>query len=133
MSEPKKLLETALFGLLDGGLSWPVYNTVAAGETIEYVVFQSGGSGNDDDYHAKDRGVVFEYQVNGISTDRATALDMAVALGGVMDTAGASLSVAGWAIIRVSRVGQVDYTQVEPDGVSIHHVGGIYEIELEEA
>lgn len=132
MSEPKKLLETALYSWLDGGLSYAVFNTRAETETIEYVVMQAGGAGVDDDYYAKDRGAVYEYQIVGICTNRATALDMAVAVQGRMDGAKAGLSIAGYGVVGVTRNGHVDYAQVEPDGVTIYHVGWIYEIELEE-
>ena len=131
MAEPKLGLETALYSYLAGMLTgYTVHNTVAAGTAFDYVVFQAAG-GADDDYHHKRRGRVYAYQIAGIHTDRSVALAMHVAIDGAMAGAKA-LSVSGQAAVRVTRTGAVDYTEVTPDGTHIHHVGGVYEIELEE-
>ena len=132
MAEPKLLLETALYSYLNTQLSsYTVYNTVAAGSSFNYVVFQAVG-GADDDFHHKARGRVYAYQVVGIHTDRSTALAMHVAIDAAMAAAKGSLSVSGQSVVRVTRIDPVDYTEVTPDGTYIHHVGGVYEIELEE-
>lgn len=132
MAEPKKLVETALYSLLDGAgsITWTVYNTRATGQTFEYVVFQTAG-GDDDGYHLKDRGYIYDYQIVGISTNRGTALDMNAAIDTVMATG--ALSVAGHGLVRVSRTAMVDYTQITEDGEAIYFAGGIYQIELEES
>jgi hypothetical protein len=133
MGEPKALLEAALYDLLKDELSYTVRNGWAEEAIVEYVILQSGGAGSDEDYYAKDRGAVYEYQVTGISANRATALAMAVAVQDVMDGAKAELSVSGHSVIRVTRAGQVDYAQEKPGGGRYFFVGWIYEIELEEA
>ena len=133
MSEPKANLETALYTLLDDGLTYALRSHWAEEAIVEYVMLQSGGGGDDDEYHAKDRGAVYEYQVTGISANRNTALAMAVAVQGVMDGAKAGLSVAGHSVIRATRTGHVDYAQEKPGGGRYFFVGWIYEIELEEA
>lgn len=132
MAEPKLLLETALYSYLAAQLSsYTVYNTVAAGSSFNYIVFQAAG-GTDYDYHHKKRGRVYAYQVVGIQTDRSTALAMNVAIDAAMSAAKGSLSVSGQGVVRVTRTDVIDYTEVTPDGTSIHHVGGVYEIELED-
>jgi hypothetical protein len=132
MAEPKKLLETALFGLLDAALSCAVYNTRAAGSTFNYVVFQAAG-GDDDWYLMKKRGHVYDYQVVAVHTDRSAALDLNATLDGAMAGAMAgTLSVSGYGVVSVARVDPVDYTQVLEDGQMLHYVGGVYRIELEE-
>ena len=131
MAEPKLLLETALYSYLDAQLSYTVYNTVASGSSFNYVVFQAVG-GTDYDYHMKDRGRVYAYQVVGIHTNRSTALAMHVAIDGAMSSAKGSLSVSGQGVVRITRTDVIDYTEVTPDGTHIHHVGGVYEVELEE-
>ena len=128
MAEPKKLLETALFGLLDTALSCTVYNTRAAGSTFNYVVFQAAG-GDDDWYLMKKRGHVYDYQVVAVHTDRSAALDLNATLDGAM---AGTLSVSGYGVVSVTRVEPVDYTQVLEDGQMLHYVGGVYRIELEE-
>lgn len=132
MAEPKSLLEAALYSYLAAQLSsYDVYNTVATGTEFNYVVFQAAG-GFDDDYHAKSRGRVYSYQIVGIHTARATALAMFVALDAAMAAAKGSLSVSGQAVVRVTRTDPIDYTEVTPDGTHIFHVGGSYDIELED-
>ena len=132
MAEPKLLLETALYSYLNTQLSsYTVYNTVAAGSSFNYIVFQSAGSA-DYDYHHKKRGRVYDYQVVGIHTDRSTALAMHVAIDAAMAAAKGSLSVSGQGVVRVTRTDVIDYTEITPDGTSIHHTGGVYAIELEE-
>ena len=131
MSEPKALLEAALYSLLNTGLTPEVYNTqAAAGAAFNYVVFQAAG-GDDVWYHAKERGYVYEYQIVGIHTTRAQALAMNAAIEAAMDGAKAGLSVSGFGVVRVTRDRPIDYTQVTPDNETIHFVGGIYQIELE--
>lgn len=133
MAEPKSLLEAALYSHLSTECSsYDVYNTVAVGSSFDYIVFQSVGGG-DEDFHRKDRGRIYEYQIVGLNTDRAEALAMFVAIDAAMATAKVSLSVNGQSIVRVTRTGPVDYTEPLPDGTQIHRVGAIYEVELEEA
>ena len=132
MAEPKLLLETALYSYLNTQLSsYTVYNTVASGSSFNYVVFQAVG-GSDNDFHHKARGRVYGYQVVGINTDRSTALAMHVAIDAAMAAAKGSLSVSGQSVVRATRIDPIDYTEVTPDGTHIHHVGGVYEIELED-
>lgn len=128
MAEPKATLEAALWSLLDTALSYNVYNTRAAGSMFEYVVFQAVG-GDDQWYAMKKRGWQYDYQVVGVHTSRATALAMNASLDVAM--AGA-LSVTGYSVVSVVRTDPVDYTQVLEDGQTLHYVGGVYRIELEE-
>ena len=132
MAEPKLTLETALYSYLAAQLSaYDVFNTNASGSSFDYIVFQFVGSA-DDDYHMKQRGRVYAYQIVGIQTDRSTALTMNAAIDAAMAGAKSTVTVSGQALVRVTRTDVVDYTEITPDGTAIHHVGGVYEIELED-
>ena len=132
MSEPKALLEAALYSYLAAQLSaYDVFNTTATGSSFDYVVFQAVGS-FDDDYHMKQRGRAYQYQIVGMNTDRNDALSMFVAIDNAMSAAKATLSISGQNVVRVTRTDAIDFTEITPDGESIHHVGGVYEIEMED-
>ena len=127
MSDPKAGIEAALYSLLDGTCSYTVYNTEARG--TEYIVFQAAG-GSDEWWHGKMPGFIYEYEILGVSADRNAALTMAQEITDAMRTA-TELAPAGFGLVAVTRTRPVDYTQATEAGEYFHHVGGIYEIEVE--
>ncbi len=129
MADPKAGLEAKIYTVLDAATSYAVYNTAARG--TEYVVFQAAG-GSDEWWHGKKRGYVYGYSIVGTSADRNHALTMSDSITGAMGM-GAALAPTGFNLVAVTRTEPVDYTQTLDDGTYIHHVGGIFEIELEEA
>jgi len=129
VADPKAGREAKLYAALDAATTYPVYNTEAVG--TEYVVFQASG-GNDDWWHGKKRGYTYEYEIVGVSTNRNTALALNAAITGAM-AMGAALAPTGFGLVAVTRVLPIDYTQNTDDAGYIHHVGGIYEIEVEES
>jgi hypothetical protein len=129
VADPKYDLEAALYTLLqdDAGVTWPVYNRGAAGETFDYVVISPAGG---QDEHAKLRGYDYDYQVMAISLNAAAALQQSRAVEAAIE--GATLSVAGHHVAWAERDTSVDYPQILADGRRLWHIGGIYRFHVRE-
>ena len=130
MADPKGAIETGIYNALSAalGASPLVYNSTARVASLPYVVFQAAG-GDDAQYHLKERGWIYRYQVLAVGTDRADSVGYASTIDGALVRGG--VTVSGWDVVRVERAEPLDYVQTLEDGTWIFFVGGTYEIEVD--
>lgn len=131
MADPRKVLEDALYDALSTALTATVYNTRAAGASgYGYVVFSHSGS--DEQWHnMKKRGYVEEYEVVAVDTDREDADDLADLADTAMEALDQNLTVTGYTMGEVTRIGTVDTVTVLENGTPLYSVGGRWKLELE--
>ena len=134
MAGPIGALETALFNKLNvtavkttAGATG-VYNKLAPqGAALPYVVFQWQGGGDESDHPDRSRNLV--YTVKALATTMLAADTIDAACDTLLH--GGSLTVTGYNLFWMRREGDVSYSEVDPVGQPIYHVGGMYRIRIE--
>jgi hypothetical protein len=134
MADPRQVLETALYDALTSALTpTVVYNTRATGATGGgYVVFTHVGT--DDTWHnLKKRGYVEEYEAVAVDTDRDDAAALADDLDTALEALDRNLTVTGYTMGEVTRIGTVDRVDIMQNGTPLYSVGGRWRLEMEVA
>ncbi len=121
---------TAVTNLLASNTAVYPADDVPSGSLFDYVMYglSAGGPSNDSPHDAEN--MVYTVQaVSNVSKRRAVAIDDA--LRALLHRA--SLTVTGWSHYYLARIAEIEYTEVNAEGMEFYHVGAEYRIRLQKS